>query len=78
MLCHRVDFHNELIRLATTADGPGEPSKLSLGERVVACDPTLGTVTLANGMIISADIVIGADGIKSTVCLYRPVHHCPN
>ena len=67
MLCHRVDLQNELLALATRRDGPGKPCKLSLGEQVVSCDPEFGSVTLKNGMMVTADVIIGADGIRSTV-----------
>lgn len=67
MLCHRVDLQNELLDLATRKDGPGKPCKLELGEQVVSCDAEFGSVTLKNGMMISADVIIGADGIRSTV-----------
>lgn len=67
MLCHRVDLQNELLDLATRTDGPGKPCKLELGEQVVSCDAEFGSITLKNGMMIAADVVIGADGIRSTV-----------
>lgn len=60
-------FQNELLDLATRENGPGKPCKLALGEQVVSCDPEFGSVTLKNGMIITADVIIGADGIRSTV-----------
>jgi salicylate hydroxylase len=73
MLCHRVDFQNELLHLATREDGPGKACKLELGEQVVACDPEFGSITLKNGMIVTADVIIGADGIRSTVNRISPV-----
>lgn len=69
MLCHRVDLQNELLELATRKDGPGKPCKIELGEQVVSCDAEFGSVTLKNGMMITADVIIGADGIRSTVSL---------
>jgi 2-polyprenyl-6-methoxyphenol hydroxylase-like FAD-dependent oxidoreductase len=39
----------------------------------VACDPKDGTVTLDNGEIIHADVVIGADGIHVCMFLDRPM-----
>ncbi|KAJ7097364.1 hypothetical protein C8R44DRAFT_369609 [Mycena epipterygia] len=64
--CHRVDLHEELKRLAT-GEGSGEPARLMLGCQVVACDPLEGKVTLKDGRIITADVILGADGIHSTV-----------
>ncbi|KAJ7923373.1 FAD/NAD(P)-binding domain-containing protein [Mycena leptocephala] len=65
--CHRVDVHEELKRLATDPDGVGDPAKLILGSQVVKCDPIEGTITLKDGEIIHADLIIGADGIHSTI-----------
>lgn len=74
MLCHRVDLQNELLELATRQNGPGKPCKLALGEQVVSCDAEFGSVTLKNGMMITADVIIGADGIRSTVSSAYALH----
>jgi salicylate hydroxylase len=65
--CHRVDIHDELKRLATDPEHVGEPAELILGSPVVGCDPVAGTVTLRDGQLIHADLIIGADGIH--VCV---------
>ncbi|KAK7063439.1 FAD/NAD(P)-binding domain-containing protein, partial [Favolaschia claudopus] len=66
--CLRGDLHEELIRLALDeTDSKSPPPKLLLGTKVVNCDPDAGTVDLSNGETISADLVIGADGIHSTI-----------
>lgn len=62
IFCHRSDLYKELTRLAT-GEGDGPPAELLLGSKVLACDPEAGTVTLGNGETISADLIIGADGI---------------
>jgi salicylate hydroxylase len=67
VLCHRVDVQAELHRLATRPDGPGEPCKILLNSRVVSCDPEAGSVTLKDGTTMTADAIIGADGIRSAV-----------
>ncbi|KAJ7767165.1 FAD/NAD(P)-binding domain-containing protein [Mycena metata] len=66
IFCHRSDLYMELTRLAT-GEGDGPPAELLLGSKVLACDPEAGTVTLGNGETISADLIIGADGIHSVV-----------
>ncbi|KAJ7359989.1 hypothetical protein DFH08DRAFT_1039334 [Mycena albidolilacea] len=60
--CHRVDLHEELKRIAI-GEGVGEPVEIKLGCQVMACDPAEGTLTLKDGQIISADMILGADGI---------------
>ncbi|KAK7063519.1 FAD/NAD(P)-binding domain-containing protein [Favolaschia claudopus] len=66
--CHRNDLHRELRRLATDETvSASRPAKLLLDTKVIACDAATGTVTLAGGEIIAADVVIGADGIRSVV-----------
>ncbi|KAJ7767161.1 FAD/NAD(P)-binding domain-containing protein [Mycena metata] len=66
IFCHRNDLHEELARLAT-GEGDGPPVQIRLGSKILACDPEVGTVTLNNGESISADLVVGADGIHSAV-----------
>ncbi|KAF7336982.1 FAD/NAD(P)-binding domain-containing protein [Mycena venus] len=67
LLCHRKDVHDELMRLAVGVEGEGPPARLHLGRRVVDCSPEDGTITLKDGEIIHADLVIGADGLHSII-----------
>ncbi|KAJ7888802.1 FAD/NAD(P)-binding domain-containing protein [Mycena leptocephala] len=67
VVCHRSDLHDELTRLAIGDGERGTPVQILLSSKVVACDPKDGTVTLDNGEIIHADVVIGADGIHSVI-----------
>lgn len=62
---HRVDFHDELKRLAFSADGPGKPPVLHLLSPAVAYDPENGIVKLKDGSEFKGDLIIGADGIHS-------------
>lgn len=59
LLNHRADLHEELRRLATSPDFPGEPAELRLGCTVVACDTDAGTVTLLDGTVLHGDVIIG-------------------
>ncbi|KAJ7754155.1 FAD/NAD(P)-binding domain-containing protein [Mycena maculata] len=66
ILCHRSDLHAELERLAL---GPGEgpPAVLHLSSKVLECDPEAGALTLSDGRVVHSDLILGADGISSSV-----------
>jgi len=59
-LIHRVDLHKAL-KGAALAQGV----QINLASPVESVDPDAGSVTLSNGQSITADVVIGADGIHS-------------
>lgn len=61
---HRVDLHNELLRLATSDTARGLPVRIYLASEVVDASNE-GTVTLQDGTTHTADIVVGADGLHS-------------
>ncbi|KAJ2977609.1 hypothetical protein NQ176_g4271 [Zarea fungicola] len=64
-LAHRVDLHNCLKWLATRPEGPGLPAQIHRRGRVSAYDPSGPSITLQDGRTISADVVVGADGVHS-------------
>ncbi|KAF7312714.1 FAD/NAD(P)-binding domain-containing protein [Mycena indigotica] len=82
LACHRSDLYNELRRLATGDDAVnGAPVQLYLGSRVRSCDPETATITLESGETVHADLLIGADGVHSTIrtsILGREVHAQPS
>lgn len=73
---HRADFHRLLLDLA-------EPvSTLRLNSAVVQIDPSSPkpSITLSTGEVLSADLIVGADGVKSMcreVVLGAPVKATP-
>ncbi|KAK0190788.1 FAD/NAD(P)-binding domain-containing protein [Armillaria mellea] len=67
VMAHRVDLHNELLRVAFDPEGTGPPAQLRLGVQVVTCDVEACTISLVDGTVCSADLIVGADGIKSTI-----------
>ncbi|KAF7354548.1 FAD/NAD(P)-binding domain-containing protein [Mycena sanguinolenta] len=67
IMVHRVDLHTELRRLALDSEGMGPPALLHLNHRVVSCDVDACAITLADGSVQAADVIIGADGIRSTI-----------
>lgn len=70
MLYHRQDLHAALREAATTTkDGwEGKPAVvIRTAADVVDCDPAEGTVSLKGDENLKADLIIGADGIKSVI-----------
>lgn len=65
VLAHRVQLHDTLKRVATSPDGQGIPVELLLDRRVVDVDPIQASIEISDGSIISGDVVIGADGVRS-------------
>ena len=61
--CHRIQFHTELKRMATSPEGEGRPAILKGSSRVVEVDTATTTVTLESGSVLEADLIIGADGV---------------
>ncbi|KAG1777936.1 hypothetical protein EV702DRAFT_1179173 [Suillus placidus] len=61
---HRADFHHMLYAAA-------EPyCNIRVDCRVVFVDPSKPSVTLASGEVVFADLIIGADGVKSVTREY--------
>ena len=65
VLYHRQDLHSALRQAASSAELPGKPVEIRTASPVVKCNTDEGIVTIENGEEFQADLVIGADGIKS-------------
>ena len=65
MAIHRVDLHNELLRLATEHSGM-HPVSLRLDTKVEVKGEH-GDLYQSDGTRINADLIIGADGVRSIV-----------
>ncbi|KAI9695809.1 MAG: hypothetical protein M1820_008402 [Bogoriella megaspora] len=63
---HRVDLHAQLRRLATQAKGPGRPCDIRALSKVVDYDAENGKVVTEDGEALQADLVVAADGVRST------------
>ncbi|EWZ48885.1 hypothetical protein BFJ70_g7899 [Fusarium oxysporum] len=61
----RKDVHAELKRAALSADGLGTTPRLKTGAHVERVDSKTGSVFLKSGESYKADLIIGADGIRS-------------
>ena len=62
-LSHRVRLHEALKKAATSEEGKGKPATLHLSSKVLQVDPDSATLEFADSSKITADLVIGADGI---------------
>lgn len=69
LLNHRVTLHKQLLANATADDGtvPGQPPKVLLGKKVVSANVEDTSVTLDDGTVLKADVLIAADGIRSVI-----------
>ncbi|KAL3464960.1 hypothetical protein BJX64DRAFT_285828 [Aspergillus heterothallicus] len=63
VVIHRADLHNALIEKALEL----ENVELRVNSHVTDVDFDFTTVTLANGSVVEADIIVAADGIKSSI-----------
>ncbi|KAF5974371.1 salicylate hydroxylase [Fusarium coicis] len=61
----RKDVHAELRRAALSEDGLGTTPRLMIGAHVEKVDSKMGSVFLKSGESYKADLIIGADGIRS-------------
>ncbi|KAJ6586093.1 hypothetical protein B0H19DRAFT_1369103 [Mycena capillaripes] len=81
-MIHRVDLHKELMRLALDPRPDAHPpANIRLGTSVstVNFDPERPSVTASSGEEFKFDLILGADGIKSTVrkCMVGAEHDPP-
>jgi salicylate hydroxylase len=67
IMWHRQDLHAYLREMATSTEREGQPAILRTSARVASCDCYGGKVTLEDGEVLEADLVIGADGIHSAL-----------
>ena len=64
---HRAHLHSALFRRATALG-----VSVVLGSRVVAYDASVPSASLADGTVFRADLIVGADGVKSAAREYIP------
>ena len=66
---HRADFHQVLADAVTTTVAVGAPGAIHLGAKVAGFDQSDGGVTVStqDGRTFQGDILVGCDGIHSTV-----------
>ncbi|KAF9788257.1 salicylate hydroxylase [Thelephora terrestris] len=64
---HRKDLHKGLLHAATSEEGKGTPCKFVVNHTCESVDYEAGAITFTNGRTVTADLVVGADGIRSVV-----------
>ncbi|PHH60505.1 hypothetical protein CDD81_1595 [Ophiocordyceps australis] len=71
---HRVDLHTELMRLANVSQVQGPAAQhdgavipLHLASAVARIDAAAGRIEFADGTVKHADVIVGADGVRSVV-----------
>ena len=67
VMYHRVDLHETLKERATAEGYAGRPVMVKTSSRVASCDCEAGKIKLESGETLTADLIVGADGIKSVV-----------
>ncbi|KAM0752962.1 FAD/NAD-P-binding domain-containing protein [Meredithblackwellia eburnea MCA 4105] len=64
---HRQEMHTMLFTCATQQEGEGEPVKFVPFHKCAEVDYDAGVITFENGNKVTADLIIGADGVSSKV-----------
>lgn len=64
---HRVNMHEMLMESAIGETGEGIPASLEVDHKCSAIDLDTGLVTFENGITAKHDLVVGSDGIGSSV-----------
>ncbi|KAF2102968.1 FAD/NAD(P)-binding domain-containing protein [Rhizodiscina lignyota] len=62
---YRIGLHRHLKETALSLDGTGAPVQLHTSSRIMAVNPHKAIITLEGGETIKADVVVGADGVRS-------------
>jgi salicylate hydroxylase len=66
LVAHRVDLHSALKRHAVSEDGSGIPAVLRNQVKVVLFEPEKGLIHLEDGTVEHGDLIIAADGVRSS------------
>jgi len=67
VLARRSRLQAELHRFATDPSRPGNPARIITDVKIKSVDPIAGVVVTETGEIYNGDLVVGADGINSSV-----------
>lgn len=64
-MVHRARLYTTLHEVAVDPGLVGDPARIELGARVTELDADRGTVGTADGRRFEADVIVGADGVRS-------------
>lgn len=64
-------MHTMLLNACTSEEGKGTPVKVFVDYICDQVDSEAGTVTFKNGEQVKADMVIGADGIRVSLAIFK-------
>lgn len=67
IMWHRQDLHGYLKKVATNTQRDGPPATIRTSCRVSQCDCEEGRIWLESGETLTADLIVGADGIHSRI-----------
>jgi salicylate hydroxylase len=67
VLARRSRLQAELYRFATDPSRPGKPAKIITDVKIKSVDPIAGVVVTEEGESYTGDLIVGADGINSSV-----------
>ena len=77
LVAHRVDLHSALKRHAVSEDGSGIPAVLRNQVKVVLFEPEKGLIHLEDGTVEHGDLIIAADGVRSSAASIMNGIECP-
>ena len=64
---HRQDMHKMLMETATSSEGKGIPAEVVTDHICESVNPEMSEITFRDGSTTRADLILGADGIRSSV-----------
>lgn len=67
LMFYRQDMHRGLFHTATSEEGKGVPCKVVVDHICESVDYETGTIKFKNGRTVTADLIVGADGIRSVI-----------
>lgn len=74
---YRIDLHSALLDLACRQSGQGDPVKVITSAGVDRFDGDNGYMVLESGETVTADLVVAADGVKSSAAAHINGPSCP-